>query len=184
MPNPPRPISSAPSNPAALNSETTEEPTSRCVLKGSPPVIDYLRFTRLPHQRTSGLRCQPGDQNASHAPTHEVIGTVALAAGAHRLTAIIDSLRRGCPPIGGTGPTRPHHAPAPRRRPGLLRPPRLQRPDRSHQRLRSPTPQRPRIPQPHALPTALTTALRQPHPTDRRTLIPEELLNRMPSRGG
>ena len=33
---------------------------------------------------------------------------------------------------------------------------------------------RARIPQPHSLPTALTAALRQPHPTDQRTLIPEE----------
>jgi hypothetical protein len=34
--------------------------------------------------------------------------------------------------------------------------------------------QRPRIPQPHPLPTALTAALRQPNPTDRRTQNPEE----------
>ena len=82
------------------------------------------------------------------------------------------------PPGWTKGPTRPHPAPPPR---GLLRPPRLQRPYRSHQRApRSPPQKRPRIPQPHPLPTALTPALRQPHPTDRRTLIPEEPLSVQP----
>src|SRR6185295_6552062 len=76
---------------------------------------------------------------------------------------------------GGTGPTRPHPAPAPPRRAGLLRPPRLQRTHRSHQRTpRSPAQKRPRIPKPHPLSTALTTALRQPGPPDQCTLIPEE----------
>src|ERR1700756_880777 len=39
MPNPPRPISSASANPAALNSATTAEPTSRCVGKGSLSIL-------------------------------------------------------------------------------------------------------------------------------------------------
>src|ERR1700739_4908610 len=39
MPNPPRPISSAPANPAALNSATAAEPTSRCVGKGSLSIL-------------------------------------------------------------------------------------------------------------------------------------------------
>ena len=98
--------------------------------------------------------------------------------GKTMMTTIIDALRSGVPDaLGGTGPTRPHLVAPPRRRTGLLRPPRLQRTHRSDQRPPgSTTPKRPRIPQPHPLPNALTTALRQPHPTDRCTLKPEEPL--------
>src|SRR6185312_7655105 len=74
-----------------------------------------------------------------------------------------------------TGPAGPHPVAPPRRRAGLLRPPRLQRPHRSHQRPPgSPAPQRPWIPESDPLPNPLTTALRQPRPTDQCTLIPEE----------
>ncbi len=63
----------------------------------------------------------------------------------------------------------------PRRHPCLLRPPRLQRTHRSHQRTaRSFAPQRPRIPQPHPLPLALTAAQRSAPPTCQRTLNYEE----------
>ncbi len=86
--------------------------------------------------------------------------------GKTMMTAIIDTLRTGVPAaleeLAQLGRTL-HRRRA--RRAGLLRPPRLQRTHRSHQRPpRSPAQKRPRIPQPHPLPTALTTALRQPGP--------------------
>ena len=45
-PKPPRPISCALSNPAARNSVTTAEPTSRCVWNGSLSIIGILRWGR------------------------------------------------------------------------------------------------------------------------------------------
>jgi hypothetical protein len=91
-----------------------------------------------------------------------------LAGGHHRRPTPRPTRR-----VGRLGPTRPHPAPPPR---GLLRPPRLQRP--------YPKPftgaSKPSAETPSDSATSPTTdcahsCTAQPHPTDRRTLIPEEI---------
>jgi hypothetical protein len=99
------------------------------------------------------------------------------------MTTIIESIRQAVPPgwknwhswaipCGGAVPTC-----------WRFRTPHLQRTDRSHQRAPgSPAPQRPRVPQPHPLPMALTTTQRRTPHTHQRTLNYEEPVMSKPFR--